>query len=221
MAKPKTPARVDPRVARSRAAILAAATTAFLRDGYSATTMDMIAAEARVSKRTVYNNFHDKEALFREVTLGATEIAEDFATQLAAELADPDDLEAALLNLARRLSERAGDLRVVRLRHLLIGEAHRFPDLAAEYYRLAPGRVIATLAEAFDSLADRGRLDITDPTRAAEHFAFLTLGHTLDRAMFDGRDRTQKTDAQRRADDGVRAFLAVYQPRPERRSPGA
>jgi TetR/AcrR family transcriptional regulator, mexJK operon transcriptional repressor len=56
---------VDPRVIRSRAAILSAATTLFLRDGYVATTMDDIAETAGVSKRTVYNNFVDKDALFR------------------------------------------------------------------------------------------------------------------------------------------------------------
>lgn len=202
---------IDPRVVRSRAAILEAATTLFLGNGYSATTMDDIAEEAGVSKRTVYNNFTDKEALFREVVLAATGIAEGFATDAAAELADPNYLPAALFALARRLAAAATNPRVVRLRRLLIGEAHRFPDLAAEYYRLAPGRVMATLATAFESLAMRGRLHVTDPDRAAEQFAFLVLGASLDRAMFDVRDETPDADSlARAADDGVRTFLAAY-----------
>jgi AcrR family transcriptional regulator len=198
---------VDPRVIRSRAAILAAATTLFLRDGYVATTMDGIAEAAGVSKRTVYNNFADKDALFREVVMAATGVAEAFAADAAAELADPDDLPAALSALARRLLAGATDRRVVQLRRLLIGEAHRFPDLAAEYYRLAPGRVMATLATALSALAASGRLRVTDAERAAEHLAFLVLGPALDRAMFeDRRDR----DHARAADDGVRTFLAAY-----------
>jgi TetR/AcrR family transcriptional repressor of mexJK operon len=202
---------VDPRVLRSRAAILAAATTLFLRDGYAATTMDDIADAARVSKRTVYNNFADKEALFRDVVMAATGIAEAFAADAEAELADPEDLPAALSALARRLAEGATDPRAVQLRRLLIGEAHRFPDLAAEYYRLAPGRVMATLAAALESLAARGRLAVPDPRRAAEQLAFLVLGPALDRAMFEGRDARRDTAAlARAADDGVRAFLAAY-----------
>ena len=42
---------VDPRVIRSRAAILSAATTLFLRDGYVATTMDGIAEAAAALAR--------------------------------------------------------------------------------------------------------------------------------------------------------------------------
>jgi TetR/AcrR family transcriptional regulator, mexJK operon transcriptional repressor len=190
--------------------VLEAATNLFLLNGYVSTSMDDIAETAGVSKRTVYNNFADKEALFREVVMAATGIAEEFAADAAAELADPDDLPAALSALAHRLALSATDSRVVRLRRLLVGEAHRFPDLAAEYYRLAPGRVISTLAAAFQSLALRGRLPVTDPDRAAEQFAFLVLGAALDRAMFDGREATPDTDTVvRAAADGVRTFLAA------------
>lgn len=130
----------DPRVIRSRAAVIEAATTLFLRLGYGATTMDDVAKAAGVSKRTIYNNFTDKEALFREVVLAATGIAEEFSNDATAALASPDNLPATLIAVARRLARAATSLEVIRLRRLLIGEAYRFPDLAAEYYRLAPDR---------------------------------------------------------------------------------
>lgn len=215
MASRKATTSIDPRVVRSRAAVLEAATTLFLRNGYGATTMDDIAETAGVSKRTVYNHFSDKEALFREVVMAATGLAEEFAADAAAELADPDDLPTALTTLAHRLAVAATSPRVVRLRRLLIGEAHRFPDLAAEYYRVAPGRVMSTLAAAFEPLARRGLLQGTDPRRAAEQFTFLVLGPALDRAMFDGRDNAPDPDClTHAADDGVRTFLAAYRPPP-------
>ena len=46
--------------ARKRSAILEAATTLFLRNGYRGTSMDEIAALAAVSKQTVYKHFADK-----------------------------------------------------------------------------------------------------------------------------------------------------------------
>jgi AcrR family transcriptional regulator len=51
------------RSARKRSAILEAATTVFLDNGYLGTSMDEIAALARVSKQTVYKHFADKERL--------------------------------------------------------------------------------------------------------------------------------------------------------------
>src|SRR3546814_10046767 len=42
-----------------------AGTDIFLQRGYGAAPMDMIAAEAGVSKQTVYNHFQSKEGLFK------------------------------------------------------------------------------------------------------------------------------------------------------------
>src|SRR5450755_2546846 len=57
------------RSARKRLAILDAATTIFLRQGYLGTSMDEIAARAGVSKQTVYKHFADKERLFVEIVV--------------------------------------------------------------------------------------------------------------------------------------------------------
>lgn len=54
---------------RKREAIVAAAIAAFRAGGFDATSMDQIAATAAVSKRTVYNHFPSKEALFAEILL--------------------------------------------------------------------------------------------------------------------------------------------------------
>lgn len=49
---------------RKRLAVIIAAVEEFLLAGFDATSMDRIAARADVSKRTVYNHFPSKEALF-------------------------------------------------------------------------------------------------------------------------------------------------------------
>ena len=61
-----TPKR-DQRAAATRAAILAAAETLFLRDGYARTSMKAIAGEAGVSEKTMYLAFTTKAALLRQV----------------------------------------------------------------------------------------------------------------------------------------------------------
>ena len=71
------PSHDEGRSARKRRAILEAATTAFLRNGYRGTSMDEIAALAGVSKQTVYKHFADKERLFSEIVIGTVNEASD------------------------------------------------------------------------------------------------------------------------------------------------
>ena len=54
---------------RKRAAIVQAAVAQFRAHGYEATSMDQVAAAAEVSKRTLYNHFASKEALFAQILL--------------------------------------------------------------------------------------------------------------------------------------------------------
>jgi TetR/AcrR family transcriptional regulator, regulator of autoinduction and epiphytic fitness len=52
---------------RKRAAIVDAAIACFHEHGFDRASMDLIAREARVSKRTIYNHFSSKELLFDEI----------------------------------------------------------------------------------------------------------------------------------------------------------
>ena len=72
----------DPRVVRSRAAVVDAARALFLRKGYAGTTMEEIAALAGLTKRTVYNNYADKDALFTQIVADVIAYAEAFARGL-------------------------------------------------------------------------------------------------------------------------------------------
>ena len=57
----------ESRLSIKRDIILDAATMAFRDEGYECTSMDRIAELAGASKRTVYNHFGSKEALFQAV----------------------------------------------------------------------------------------------------------------------------------------------------------
>jgi len=200
----------ESRSARKRRAIIAAATTLFLRQGYQGTSMDEIAALARVSKQTIYKHCADKEQLFSDIILGVTAIAEEFAQAVPILLQDTDDLEQALGALARRYITAVMQPQVLQLRRLVIAEAGRFPELARTYYARAPQRVLAALAAALQRLAARGLLRLNDPLLAANHFAFLIVAIPLDKAMFCGDDSFTAADLAHVADAGVRAFLAAY-----------
>ncbi len=198
------------RSARKRRAIMEAATTLFLRNGYLGTSMDEVAALAAVSKQTVYKHFADKERLFTDIVLGVTDMAGEFVEDVTRTLRDTDDMEKDLGALARRYVTSVVRPPVLQLRRLLVGEAARFPELARTYHERAPERTVAALAASFQRLAERGLLRLDDPLLAANHFAYLVLGMPLNRAMFRGDDGFTRAELEHLADEGVRVFLAAY-----------
>ena len=202
----------DPRVVRSRAAVVDAARTLFLRHGYAGTTMEEIAAAAGLTKRTVYNNYGDKDALFRQIVADVLAYAEAFARGLHEEFTvgvTAANLRATLDDLARRLALGIVRPEVIALRRLLIGEARAFPGLGAEYFDRAPGQVLDALASGFAQLGRRGLLRVRDARRAAAQFAYLVAGEPLDRAMLVGTIPT-KAAVIAAAGDGVETFVARY-----------
>jgi TetR/AcrR family transcriptional repressor of mexJK operon len=201
----------EPRSARKRSAILEAATTVFLRNGYLGTSMDEVAALAGVSKQTVYKHFVDKERLFVEiVTTTVNEISDPVHEEVLA-LRDSGDVEADLRDLARRQLQSVMQPRLLALRRLVIGEAGRFPELGRIFYERGPGRTIEALTAAFGQLAKRGILRLDDPAVAASHFNWLIMSAPLNEAMLLGRDKPPSAaHLKRHADSGVRAFLAAY-----------
>ena len=202
------------RSARKRRAILEAATTVFLSNGYLGTSMDEIAALARVSKQTVYKHFADKERLFSEiVTATCDEIADPNVDEVL-KLKDTGDVERDLRDFARRQLRAVMDPRLLQLRRLVIGESGRFPQLGRLFYERGPGRTIDALATMFERLASRGVLELDEPRLAAAHFNWLVMSIPLNQAMLLGEDEPA-TPAQlkRYADAGVRAFLAAHRTR--------
>jgi TetR/AcrR family transcriptional regulator, mexJK operon transcriptional repressor len=195
---------------RKRAAILDAATSAFLENGYVGTSIDQIAARAGVSKPTVYKHFADKERLFNEIVLGTIDEVGRPVFDVTASLGDADDLNAALDGLARNLVAIVKEPRLLELRRLVIGETARFPELSRVYFERGPGRTIDMLADTFGQLAERGLLRVTDARLAAQQFIWLVLSIPLNQAMFTLDLDFDAAELDRYAQEAVAVFRAAY-----------
>jgi AcrR family transcriptional regulator len=140
----------------------------FLRQGFAGASVDEIAAEARVSKPTIYAHFGSKEELFRRIIAAIVADAQSALTAFT-----PAPAQGAR-DVIRELSEYAEvwmrnilQPNLLALRRLVIGEAVRFPDLALAYYQGGPAHVEAQLATRLGQLAEAGYLTLADPLVAA------------------------------------------------------
>jgi TetR/AcrR family transcriptional repressor of mexJK operon len=206
------------RSARKRRDIIEAATALFLRNGYQGTSMDEIAAQAGVSKQTVYKNFADKEELFRAIVEGVAGNSDRVVSDLGAaftatEVRTADDLAALLASVGRRFLDSVLRSEVLSLRRLVIAEADRFPDLARAYYERAQSRGIETVAGALRTHADAGLIAMDDPRLAAAHFAYLALAIAQDRALFTPTDLPGDAERDRLSREAARVFVAAYRAR--------
>lgn len=120
-----------------QAQILGTALSVFLASGFGGATIDELAAAAKVTKRTLYAYYGDKDALFaamvRDLAVG---VSLDAAT-------DHGTLEA----LAARIISRVHSDELVGLHRLVIAESARFPELARVLYTNGDARHIARLGE--------------------------------------------------------------------------
>jgi TetR/AcrR family transcriptional regulator, mexJK operon transcriptional repressor len=194
-------------------AIAAAALRLFLRDGYERTSVDAIAAEAGVSKRTIYNRYTDKENLFRSVLLDMfTEMMAVFRRIADAHLAGVAGVADVESSLTAFLRETVVTLTMavdrVALMRLILTEAPYFPALLRQ--ERGNEGMHAILSRVLGRLADAGKLTITDPDEASEHLFALTLGRANERSMFGGKLNDAEID--RIVTGGVRVFLCAYGP---------
>jgi AcrR family transcriptional regulator len=199
-AKTGTRGRID-----KRQAILEAAFVVFARKGYADACVREIAEEAGVAKPTVYNHLNDKENLFRQAMMAASDkaMAESVATiELLREPAE--DLRGLLVDVGYRLLSSYCDDKSWALRRLFYAEGAKFPDLDC-----GVGRLNEALADRLARLSLDGRLRVCDPAVVAEQFFALLTGPAEARSRF-GTRKLPDPELHTLADAAVLTFLHAF-----------
>ncbi|MFD0773202.1 TetR/AcrR family transcriptional regulator [Streptomonospora algeriensis] len=201
----QTPGRRQ-RSESKRAAILDAAETLFVSEGYELTSVDAVAARAGVSKRTVYDHFGDKRSLFQSVLARVNDaLAATVREVIDRELTRGRDLHDALTAFALRVATEAfPSSDYVTFRRLTSQRsAPRLPGDAREH----PERL---LEDRFAGLAADGEIHTADPRRAAKHFTALTLLLALEAIEDDSATTGGAPEVPAIIADGVDVFLRAY-----------
>ena len=187
--------------------ILRGAACVFAKDGYEGASMSRIAAEAGVSKGTLYNYFAGKAELFAAwVKLEC----ERKLTHIFAVEDRQGEADAVLREIGLRILRMMLSATGLTIYRMAVAEVHKFPALARVFHDAGPARAISQLAGYLAQQTECGRLHVPDPAFAAEQFFALAqtrLGMLRRFGML-----TDPSDAAMRhvVDAAVTMFLGTY-----------
>ncbi|MFW6598971.1 TetR/AcrR family transcriptional regulator [Propionibacteriaceae bacterium Y2011] len=198
--------------ADKRQAIASAARRVFGRDGYTRTSIDTVATEAQVSRRTIYNHFGDKHNLFLAVALeGAVDVTEAINSLMERHLRKVIDLREDLIDFSldrvAAVSTYPDHFALVRT---IEAEAVHLPsDILQAWISAGPQTAYLRLAPYLASLAARGLLEVPDPELAANHLTLLTVTDVNHRTFY-GAVPLPEDEVRTIVTTGVDAFLSLY-----------
>lgn len=191
---------------RKQEAIQVAAKELFLRHGYAATTMEMVAAQAGVSIMTLYRHFRGKDILFQAVI-------QHLCSQKAKESRDmlwqgePAEVLRRLghLRLASLLNPEE-----VALYQVLLGAREHFPEVGQMYYHLTIEQALDRLSTYFQELDRQGSLHIPNPHFSAQAFLTLLQGQIIERARLGAGPTPTSEEIEQHIHACVTFFLAAH-----------
>lgn len=195
-----------PKDLAKRAAILQAATRMFVTQGFEGVSMDEIAAEAGVSKLTVYSHFGDKETLFAEAVKSHCEQG------LPDALLDPSPegpLRERLMTIGRAFYAMVTAPEAVAGHRMLCTPQLACTPLSRMFWDAGPRRVQEGFAALLQRRIEAGELLVPDVPRAAAQFFVLLKGEPHAQLVF-GCCTPDSNDVEAHVAASVDMFLRAY-----------
>lgn len=185
--------------------VLVAAERAFLEAGYANTSMDTVAEQAGVSKRTVYSNFGSKQDLFAAV------IRKRCADVLPHALEGIDlatrDPEAALGGLAVAFLKSIFSRPQIELFQTVVAESRQFPEIGRIMFEGPIRESQHPFAKFFRVQAELGQMEFPEIDLAPAQFIALLKTDLHMRLLFN-QDRSICDEViVRSAEASVQLFL--------------
>ena len=189
-----------------REKIVSCARELFAHEGYAQSTMEKIATQCKMSKRTLYRLFPSKEDLFAAIV----------ETHRQTMLALPGDYDGLPLTDALErifkidLNEKQERDRQAFIR-MTLQEACRHPDLETLFLRHGPEKALSLLSDWFAHQSDAGRIVIGDPGTTARMLMDMIFGAVVLKPVqdFEWPSLEKRRDYIRRCIDifinGIRA----------------
>jgi TetR/AcrR family transcriptional repressor of mexJK operon len=151
-----------------------AARSHFYAHGLAGASVDAIAADAGVSKMTIYSHFASKEGLFEAVVRDRTDRV--MGGLPGVEVLDAKQPQKALLAIGEQFLTLAREEDTLGHFRSLYGAAGSQPEACRAFYRQGPERLIEDLAAYLRRADAEGSLKVRQPRQAADLFLAMFLG---------------------------------------------
>lgn len=188
-----------------RAAIVEAASQRFFDHGFAGTSIEQVAADAGVSKVTIYNHFGDKRALFAATVERECEKMRGYFNLDAV---PSGSICERLTVIAQAMFDFLSRPEMVAFERRIAAETEHDPAIGQAFLEAGPWRMKAAFAAWLSHAHAQGELSIPDAALAAEQFVSMAKGMgDLERRF--GSVPTNADNAQR-ISGAVDVFLAAY-----------
>jgi len=191
---------------RRREAIIAAAYTLFMEQGYESVSIDDIIRAAGGSKATLYKFFGNKEGVLRAVV---ESLAETMLREFRIEFPAAGTVRETLLRVGTVLTDLALSDNAINQHRHAVAHARAFPEVARLWFESGPSRTMAGIAAVLKRETEARRLRVADPLRAAWHFGGMIIFQENMRRLV-GLPPARKAELQKHVAAAVDLFLAAY-----------
>jgi AcrR family transcriptional regulator len=205
-------ARKRGRPIRDMEPILATAIAIFAREGFAATTIEMIAVEAHVSSATLYKRFANKQGLFAAVLMETTHRSLAIHANHRKEISNPF---SALLGRLEAHCLVSVDPQVRGVMRAWISEVNHQGEIADIFARKSGTELVAGLSNQINKLVDDGLVDLGNDPRtnillACQVMLGITERFTLMRGLIMGDDVGAVRPIEHVAHLSVQAMIGIW-----------
>lgn len=188
-------------------AIVEAAAQSFFEHGFAASSIEQIAANAGVSKVTIYNNFGDKRALF------AAAVDQECArirSILSFRTVEGGSVRNRLIEIGEAMVAFLSRPEIIQFDRRIAAETEQHPEIGEAFLKSGPYRMKAAFVAFLERSEQDGELVVPNHWLAAEQFVSMCKGMgDLERRF--GLQSDPEED-EKRVTGAVEVFLRVYAP---------
>jgi TetR/AcrR family transcriptional regulator, mexJK operon transcriptional repressor len=183
--------------------IIDVATQLFQETSFEATSVDLIAAQAHISKQTFYARFVSKEALFAAVIRKG---ANNLLVPIAGETLRDGPIDTTLIRIGVELSKRALAPAAIALDRLITSQAHQFPQLALAYHESGV-QARELIADIFSKAMRDSQIRSADASFLADQFLYAVVEGPARDLVLSGKTAKTEKDVRERVVAAVSLLL--------------
>ena len=185
--------------------ILKAAVDAFLDHGFEGTSMDDIAKRAQVARRTLYNQFESKEALFETVLDYIWKDMKPYKVQL-----EDKDPQETLFHIGTAIASYWSSTTIRDYLRLVIMEGTRFTNLPKLFYSKGKKPMIDSVHQFLNQMTQAGVMEIENIELAGIQFFGMINEPLLWMRLIDGTHEITAEQQKEVVRSAVNTFFKAH-----------